>query len=156
MTYLMWAVFGGFILHFLLTNFLTVILKPRYDKFVDTAADVLTRNITIVRFPGGESWIQYFAKYHDPVYQNLSQRFVIAKDWCEYRQMVDNVVSDRSNGTTATIGTVPHTADTSKEEYSKRYRSAERISGISPYVGHVTNKKWPLQKVLNRLLLVFS
>ena len=147
MTYLIWAVFGGWILHFLLTNFLTVLLKPRYEEPVDTAADVLTRNFTIVRFPGGESWIQYFAKYHDPVYQNLSQRFVIAKDWCEYDEMQDNIVSDRSNGTTATIGTVPPTTDTSEEEYSKWYRS-ERILGLlSPYVGHLANTKWPLQKV---------
>ena len=135
MTYLLWAVFGGWILHFLLSNYLTVLLKPRYEEAVETASDVNNRNITIVQNPGGESWIPFFAKKSEPIYQNLSQRFVIAKDWCEYQQMANDIVSDRSNGTTATIGTVPSTTDTSEEEYSKWYRSAERISWNQPIRG---------------------
>ena len=152
MSYLLWAVFGGFILHCLLTNFLTVLIKPKYEKAVDTAADVLNRNITIVRFPGGESWIHYFANSADPVYRNLSQKIVIAKDWYEYNFiMVPGVILD---GTTATLGTVPHfdtidvTSREIEEKYRKWYRSSERIAGLTPYVGHQANKKGPLQKVL--------
>ena len=145
MSYLMWAVFGGWILHFLLTNFLTVLLKPKYEKAVDTAADVLNKNITIVSYH--ENWIKFFNKSVDPVYQNLSQRFVIAKDQSEYFDMAKNIVSGRSDGSRATIGNLPFTVDTSDEEYRKWYRS-ERIHGLlSPYVGHIINKKWPLQKV---------
>ena len=145
MNYLLWAVFGGFILHFLLTNFLTVLLRPRYEKGVDTAADLINRNISIVSY--NEHWKKLFAKSINPVYKKISQRFLIAKDQSEYLQMASNVVSDRSNGTTATIGHLPHTLNTSKEEYRKWYRS-ERILGLlSPYVGHLANTKWPLQKV---------
>ena len=157
MSYLLWAVFGGFILHFLLANFLTVTLKPKYEKAVDTAADVLNRNITIVRFPGGESWIHYFANSADPVYRNLSQKIVIAKDWYEYNYiMVPGVILD---GTTATIGTVPHfdiinvTSREIEGEYRKWYRSSERLPGLTPYVGHQANKKWPLQKVFKQYIL---
>ena len=46
--YIIWAVFGGFILNFLLSNFLTVLLKPSYEKPVETAGDLLNRNIILL------------------------------------------------------------------------------------------------------------
>ena len=45
LVFIIWAVFGGFILHFLLSNYLTVLLRPSYESPVDTAADITERNI---------------------------------------------------------------------------------------------------------------
>ena len=36
-------------------NFLTILLKPNYEKFVDTAKDVLDMGLTVVVYPGAES-----------------------------------------------------------------------------------------------------
>ena len=36
-------------------NFLTMLLKPNYEKPVDTADDVLERGLTILSYPGAES-----------------------------------------------------------------------------------------------------
>ena len=38
---LVWVVWGGFILHMLLSNYLAVLMKPVYDKPIGTIDDVL-------------------------------------------------------------------------------------------------------------------
>ena len=135
--------FGGFILHFLLSNYLTVLLRPRYEEPVETAADLIKRNITPFYMPGGYYYIQFFAASSDPDYQEISQRLVIAKDWDDYYDMVQKVTS---TGLFADIGTTP--TNTYEEEYKDWYRSSEAIAGDNPYSGHMANKKWPLKKVL--------
>ena len=84
MLYLVWAIFGGFMLHILLCNFLSVLLKPSYEKPVDTAKDLIKRDIIPFYAPGSEFWRQFFAASTDPIYQEVSKRLVIAKDWDEY------------------------------------------------------------------------
>ena len=54
MIYLIWAIFGGFISHFLLSNYLSVLLKPSFEKPVDTASDLISRNITPFYAPNGK------------------------------------------------------------------------------------------------------
>ena len=140
-----WAVFGGFILHFLLCNYLTVLLRPSYEPFVDTAADIIDRDITPFLWPGAEIWFSFFANSPDPNYQEISRRFVITKGWNEYEDMVRKVIS---TGLYAEIGTIPWCFNDCTQEYKDWYRSSERILGYNPYSVHLSNKKWPLKKVL--------
>ena len=134
--------FGGFILHFLLCNFLTVLLTPSYEEPVDTAKDVIKRGIIPFNLPGREIWIQFFADSPDPIYQEISRRLVIAQDRDEFDDLTRKV---RSTGMYAQIGNVPIFTD--EEEFKDWYRSAETISGDYPYQVHLSNKKWPLKKV---------
>ena len=115
---------------------------------MDTAADIIKRDITPFLWPGAEIYISFFANSPDPNYQEISKRFVIAKDWDEYEDMVRKVIS---TGLYTDIGSEPWCFDYKKctEEYYKNwYRSSERISGNYPYLVHLSNKKWPLKKVL--------
>ncbi len=138
-----WAVFGGFILHFLLCNFLTVLLRPRYEDPVDTLADLNERNITLILDPWGEEgWIQWFEDSPYPEFREISQRIVVAKDWDEYDDLLSKVIS---TGKYANMGTVPWAYE---EDWDKWYRSSERVPGLQPYGFHLSNKKWPLKKVL--------
>ena len=134
---------GGFILHFLLSNYLTVLLRPRYEEPVETAADLIKRNITPILFPGSELWVEFFATSPDPVYQDLSRKFVIANDWDEFEDMVRKVIS---TGSFADMGPLPWIFN-STEEMKDWYRSSETLAGDYPYSGHLINKKWPLKKV---------
>ena len=144
LVFTIWAVFGGFILHFLLSNYLTVLLRPSYEEPVDTATDLIKRDITPFYEPGGEIFRQFFAASSDPNYQEISRRLVIAKDYDEYEDMVSKITS---TGLFAEIGTVPWYLN-SIEEWKERYRSSETIGGNNQYTGHLANKKWPLKKVL--------
>ena len=147
LVYTIWTVFGGFILRFLLCNYLTVLLRPSYEVPVETAADLIERDITPFLPPGAEIYIQFFAASTDPVYQEISKRFVIAKDWNEYVDMVRKVTS---TGKFAEMGTIPSSwVPGVVEEYKNWYRSLQTIRGFNPYGGHFLNKKWPLKKVLD-------
>ena len=142
LVFTIWAVFGGFILHFLLSNYLTVLLRPRYEEPVETAADLIKRDITPFMMPGSEIFEQVFAASSDPVYQEISRRLVVAEDWDEYEDMVHKVTS---TGLFAEIGTIPW----SFLEWKDWYRSSDTIKGTNPFGGHhLANKKWPLKKVL--------
>ena len=149
LVYTIWAVFGGFILHFLLCNFLTVLLTPSYEEPVDTAKDVIKRDITPFYWPAGDIMRQILAASSDPINQEISKKLVTPKDemgledWNKYFDMVHKVTS---TGMYALIGTLPH-HNVPEEEYKDWYRSTETISGTFPYAVHLTNKKWPLKKV---------
>ena len=111
---------------------------------MDTAADLIERDITPILQPGSEIWISYFANSQNPNYQEISRKFVIAKDYDEYDDMVLKVIS---TGLYAEIGTEPWWL-VQEEDYKDWYRSSERIPGNYQYQVHLTNKKWPLKKVL--------
>ena len=145
LVFTIWAVFGGFILHILLSNYLTVLLRPRYEPSVETTADLIERDITPFLWPGAEMHISFFANSPDQNYQEISRRFVLAKDWDEYEDLVRNLIS---TGMFAELGTRPWCFEDCTEEYKDWYRSSETISGQYPYLVHLSNKKWPLKKVL--------
>ena len=111
---------------------------------MDTAADLIERDITPFLWPGAEMWISFFADHPDPNYQEISRRLVIAKDWNEYVDMVRKVIS---TGLYANIQTRPPCFKDCTEEFKDWYRSSERILGNYPYLVHLSNKKWPLKKV---------
>ena len=137
--------FGGFILHFLLSNYLTVLLRPRYEEPVETAADLIKRDITPFYAPGGEILRQTFAASSDPNYQEISRRLVIPNDYDEYFDMVRKVTS---MGSFADIGRFPYSWVVPEENLKDWYRSSETIGGFNNYGLHLTNKKWPLKKVM--------
>ena len=143
LVYTIWAVFGGFILHFLLSNYLSVLLTPTYEEPVENAADLIKRDISPILWPGGQIMIRFFAASLDPNYQEISRRLVSTKDFDEYKDMVRKLLS---TGMFAQIGNKPYMFN-STEEYKLWYRSSETISGHYPYSIHLTNKKWPLKKV---------
>ena len=142
--YMIWAVFGGFILNFLLFNFLTVLLRPSYEKPVETAGDLLDRNITPFHNPVGKILTQMFANSPDPKYNEISRKLVIAKDWDEYKEMVGKVTS---TGMFADLDIAPRPHIVPEEQHYKWYRSTEPVGVMNPYLLHLTTKKWPLKKV---------
>ena len=51
MVLLLWCVCGGLLLHMLESNYLGILVKPSYEKPMDTALDVLDRGVTILWYP---------------------------------------------------------------------------------------------------------
>ena len=80
LVFTIWAVFGGFILHFLLSNYLTVLLRPSFEEPVDTASDLIKRDITPFLWPGADIFKQVFAVSPDPNYQEISLMKVFLLD----------------------------------------------------------------------------
>ena len=145
LVYTTWAVFGGFILHFLFCNYLEILMNPRLEKPVETAADIIKRDITpFVRPYGYENLRENFAASNDSNYQEISRRLLIPTNYNEFFYYVYLVTH---NGSFSQIGTIPGVYE---DELNYWYRSSETIGGFNPYRVHLTNKKWPLKKVLLR------
>ena len=70
----MWCVMGGFLLHILECNYLTILVKPVYEKPIDTAEDIIERDITIMGMPGTESIVETLKKSPFPLTRALAER----------------------------------------------------------------------------------
>ena len=79
MLFLIWCVFGGFLLHFFESVFLDILLKTNYEKPVDTAEDVRDRNLTIVYAPGTESIVEMLKNSPSAITRELAERTIVPK-----------------------------------------------------------------------------
>ena len=79
MLFVIWCVFGGFLLHFFGSLFLESLLKPNYEKPVDTAQDVLDRGLTIIKSPGSESKVERLRNSSSAVTRELAERIIVPK-----------------------------------------------------------------------------
>ena len=66
-------------LHILECNYLTVLVKPVYEKPIDTAEDIIERGITIIDFPGRESMVETLKKSPFPLTRKLAENTYVAK-----------------------------------------------------------------------------
>ena len=60
-------------------NYLTILLKPNYEKPVDTPQDILYRKLTVISYPGAKSKIEMLKK--SPIYitRTLAERTIVPK-----------------------------------------------------------------------------
>ena len=61
----LWSVFGGFLQYIFLCNFLTLLLKPAFDPTIESAENILDRDLTPFVVPGplGKGWVQFLGIY---------------------------------------------------------------------------------------------
>ena len=150
--YLVWSVFGGFLLHILLCNYLTVLLKPRLEEPVDSARDLIEKDIIPYCYPG---WIPLRGLFNSsifgPDYQVLSGKLKVPLTQEEFHETVDRIseLDDRY----AWIGHGEYVFRNwlkyiKKDKTKKFWMSKEFIKlGDYPYAVHLSNKKWHLKKV---------
>ena len=79
MVLLMWCVWGGFLLHILECNYLTVRVKPVYEKPIDTAEDIIERGIKIIVSPGTDSIVESLKKSPFPLTRKLAENTHVPK-----------------------------------------------------------------------------
>ena len=79
MVLLMWCVWGGFLLHILECNILATLLKPVYEKPIDTAEDIIEKGIKIIAYPGQESVVEALKKSPFPLTRALAENTYVAK-----------------------------------------------------------------------------
>ena len=58
-------------------NFLTILLKPTYEKPIDTLEDVLDRGMTVITMPGMESKVEILKKSPFNSSRELAERTII-------------------------------------------------------------------------------
>ena len=79
MVLLLWCVCGGFLLHMLEANYLTILLKPNYEKPIDTARDVFDRGLSVIYPPWTENIVDGLKESPYIITRTLAERTTVAK-----------------------------------------------------------------------------
>ena len=77
--FLIWCIFGGFLLHFFGSLFLESLLIRDYEKPVDTAQDILDRGLSVITIPGGGSMVEILKNSPFPLTRRLAEMTVVPK-----------------------------------------------------------------------------
>ena len=130
--------------HILLCNLLTTILRPNFEEPLDTAKQLVEKNITLYNIPGAEIWKQFLLESSIPEYNILGETIIIADDFDHFVNMTKHDVM--SMGTHANMAAYlgQYTLSMSMGRW---HRSEEKVAGFYPYGGYLTNKKWHLNEV---------
>ena len=78
--------------HILLCNLLNTILRPNFEDPLDTANQLVKKDITHYDGPGYEFWKQFLLDSTIVEYNKLGENFVIADDWNHWQNMSEHDV----------------------------------------------------------------
>ena len=59
--------------------YLTILIKPTYEKPVDTAQDILDRGLTVIYTPGSGSAVEIFKNSPSAVTRALAKQTIVPK-----------------------------------------------------------------------------
>ena len=138
----------------MLCNILTVILRPNFEEPLDTAKQLVEKNITIYIQAGLEDNKQWLLESPIPEYRILGENAIVSDDLDHFENMTAHDVMGA--GTHALRTFFVDIKDMKLgEEYHPQgrgwYRSKETLAGINPYYGYLTSKKWHLNEVLSKI-----
>ena len=77
MIFILWCASGGFLLHMFQSEYLTMLIKPIYEKPIDTAQDVLDRGLTVIYPPGSESTLEIMKNSPSNINRKLAERTIV-------------------------------------------------------------------------------
>ena len=79
MILLLWCVCGGFIQHMFESNYFTMLMKPTYEKPVDSPADIIERGLRVIYPPDMEDIVEVLK--NSPFYniRRLAEMTIVPK-----------------------------------------------------------------------------
>ena len=158
MALLLWCVCGGFLVHMLEANYLKMLMKPNYEKPVDTAQDVLDRNLIVIYPPGSESVLEILKNSPSNITRTLAERTII----CWYWEVCDGLPLGNDNGLIPRLlktGSSVYQSGWLYPEYlqwGKWHRSKERKGGENPFPSYMMNKKWTMEEEFTNHVMRFQ
>ena len=60
-------------------NYLSVLLKPTYEKAIDSPQDILDRGLTVIAFPGMETKVEISKNSPSKTTRELAERTIVPK-----------------------------------------------------------------------------
>ena len=118
-------------------NVLPVILRANFDDPVDSAQDIVDRNLIVVMAPWMDMWKQWFATHANPHYRKISETTIVPESVDQYFDLVEHgIMDDRTH-----VNMGPYLTPLEKS-LGLWWRSKERVEGYQGYGGYLTKKKW--------------
>ena len=65
-------------------------MKPNFESPVNTAKDMVERNITLYRGPGSQLWRQMLSQSKIPEYRKIAESMIITESWEQFNAMTKN------------------------------------------------------------------
>ena len=118
-------------------------MRPNFEEPLDTAKQMVEKNITLYMEHGGEIWKQFLLESSITDYNILGENFIITEGWDHYWNLT--TLDLIGAGTHAMLSS--YLADW-EEPMGKWYRSKETLESKYPYGGYLTNKNWHLNEAL--------
>ena len=133
---------------------LTVILRPNFEEFMDTAKQLEEKKITPYFMPGFGTTRQWLLDSPILEYRILGENAIITDNEDHF----DNITKHDALGA-GTHAQMTYYVNSEElylgEKYHPEgrgwYRSKEKVSDRNPYGGYYTNKKWHLNEVLSEI-----
>ena len=130
-------------------------MRPNFEEPLDTAKQLVEKNITLYNVPGTEIWKQFLLESSIPEYNILGEHYIIADDWDHFVNMTEHDAIGAGTHAQMVSYLSPRllSLGENKEINSGRgwYRSKEKLAGHFPYAGYLTNKKWHLNEVNDKI-----
>ena len=133
-----------------LANLRAMLLLPAMSKPLDTAEELLDAGIIPIITPGGTFWQDLLDESPNPIYQQLGERAVMAKDWDELRLLAKEKIVGANTHAWITQDLV------GGMDYKDFYPSKEVLEGSTPWYLWIVNKKWPLKDQLAKHIHLFQ
>ena len=76
----------------MLCNLLSTILRPNFEEPLDTAKQLVEKNIILYDLPGEEIWKQFLLDSSNPIYNKLGETMIMADDWDHYYSLIEHDV----------------------------------------------------------------
>ena len=77
--FFLWSICGGFLVLFSESLILDIILKKYYEDPVDTAQDVIDRNLSVIISPGYESKLEILKNSPSNITRTIAERTIVPK-----------------------------------------------------------------------------
>ena len=162
---LIWSVLGSVLAYGFLSMYRAMLLNPVLETPVDTAEDILSRNMTPFVHPMGQIHIDILKQSNNQDYQKLDEKYFrnlskyhdeqgdVAWDYSEEDFMKILAEDVQGAGTHVYLGT---DLSPQHEKFGEYHWSKEEVRGASPYNSWVVNKRWTLNEELAVHLLRFQ
>ena len=125
-------------------NVLPVILRANFDDPVDSAQDIVDRNLTLFMPPYSEMWKQWLATHSNPYYNKISETMIIPGVYYKYSDFLTDLEHNilRDNTHVHMVGYLTPQVKSLGSGDSGWWRSKERVEGLQGYGGFLTRKNW--------------
>ena len=118
-------------------NVLPVILKANYDDPVDSAQDIVDRNLTLFIIPYSFMWKQWLATHANPLYRKISETMIIPESPRQFYGLMKHGIM-RDNTHVTMVGYLGPW----EKSLGLWWRSKERVEGYQGFAGFLTRKNW--------------
>ena len=118
-------------------NVLPVILRANFADPVDSAQDIVERNLTLFFPPWSDMWKKWLATHANPLYNKISETMIIAESWDHYYELMEHGIIEKNTHVYSAGYLAP-----GDKALGLWWRSKERVEGFQGYAGFLTRKKW--------------